>query len=171
MTSLHQMNQINLLTAPNSKSHKMSSVVERVQFHQDCNNHDCKITDHCWQSSVLIWQCWCASRKVNDLSGIIFYDWQVQCGSGTSLSSLPKCVQFAQTSCTVSHLANTGLTVIFYFLLWTGICPNGVSHIMQSLSSYCQIMHRTQNPCPLHLGKVQFKSFYEELEDVCECFI
>ena len=38
MNTLHQMNQIHLLTVPNSKSHKMSSVVEHVQFHQDCNN-------------------------------------------------------------------------------------------------------------------------------------
>ena len=47
---VHQMNQIHLLTVPNSKSHKMPSVVEHVQFHQDCNNHGCEITGLCWQS-------------------------------------------------------------------------------------------------------------------------
>ena len=42
MTILHRMNQINLLTVPNSKSHKIKLVVEHVQFHRECSNHGCE---------------------------------------------------------------------------------------------------------------------------------
>ena len=74
MSIVHRMNQINLLTVPNSKSHKTKSAVEHVQFYWECNNYGSEITGHCWQSSIPNGNADAPSRKVNALSCIVFYD-------------------------------------------------------------------------------------------------